>query len=84
MNINDDERRVLTVLLDANGYEGFDFCNFSFLCNETRLERKTVRRACRSLTRKGLAEFSRGLWNDEGPAGSGYAATTAGKKAIQP
>jgi monoamine oxidase len=44
------------------------------------MNRKRIRRACRSLARKGLAEFHRGLWRESGePGGSGYGATRAGR-----
>lgn len=38
-----------------------------------------ARRACRSLTKKGLAQYERGLFTEDGEtAGSGYRATEAG------
>ena len=50
---------------------------------QTELDRATVRRCCRSLRRKGLAEYYRGLWSDEGiPAGAGYCITYDGLKAV--
>ncbi len=79
MKINDDERKVLGVLAEARAdYE--DFCYKSFagiaVCG---LDRKRIRRAARSLSRKGLAEYGRGLWNDDGEvAGSGYCCTKEG------
>ncbi|MCW2276336.1 DNA-binding MarR family transcriptional regulator [Rhodoblastus acidophilus] len=75
-HLNATETTVLAALQGANG----DYCfrNFTFLSRETGLDRQQVRRACRSLARKGLAVFGRGLWTEDGtPAGSGYAA--AGK-----
>ena len=48
---------------------------------ETKLEKTQVRRSVRSLARKGLAEFVRGLFDDDGMvAGSGYCCTRAGKE----
>jgi hypothetical protein len=80
MKINTIERGVLERLVE--GWEcdhNFCYSNFNGLCTELALERKLVRRACRSLARKGLAEYGRGLWKDDGgPAGSGYCATQAG------
>jgi hypothetical protein len=75
------EQQVLKALVQGERYEGtFGVFNFAYLSEETGLERPQVRRACRSLARKGLAEFFKGLWSDEGkPAGSGYAATHAGE-----
>lgn len=78
---NEAERAVLIELADLYSYGGFGFVGFDPICRETGLDRKIVRRACRSLARKGLAEFARGLWNEDGePGGSGYGATKAGKE----
>jgi len=80
MNLNPNEAKVLVELVDAySSYDGFCFRGFDGISRETGLDRKIVRRACRSLARKGLAEYGRGLWTEDGePAGSGYAATKAG------
>lgn len=77
--LNEIEGKVLAALVHAfSSYEGFCYQAFASLSEETGLDRKQVRRACRSLSRKGLAEFGKGLWTDDGePAGSGYAATQA-------
>lgn len=49
----------------------------------TGYDRKTVRRHVRALARKGLAEYFRGLWTDEGqPAGAGYCITNTGIEAV--
>lgn len=84
VNINEHERKVLSVLAriarwDEN-YMGFDGIKNSGV----RLDRKQIRRACRSLARKGLAEYGRGLWDNDGNvAGSGYCATKAGVEAAE-
>jgi hypothetical protein len=79
MNLNPNETKVLVELADLHGYEECCYSGFDPLARETGLDRKVVRRACRSLARKGLAEYGRGLWSEDGePAGSGYAATRAG------
>lgn len=72
--LNDREGAVLACLKDAHdGMGGFSYLAFAPIQAETGLTRKDVRRACRSLTRKGLAEFGSGLWTEVGyPAGSGY------------
>ncbi|KKM23554.1 hypothetical protein LCGC14_1614060 [marine sediment metagenome] len=50
----------------------------------TGYDRRTVRRHVRALARKGLAEYHRGLCDDEGkPAGAGYCITQAGIEAIE-
>jgi DNA-binding IclR family transcriptional regulator len=78
MNLNPIERKVLAALLPAD--DDFGFLSFRGIARRTRLNRKEIRRACRSLRRKGLATFSSGLWNDDGQvAGSGYAATKEGR-----
>lgn len=45
-----------------------------------------IRRTVRSLARKGLAEYEKGLWseNTDGPAGAGYGCTQAGYYYINP
>ena len=82
MKLTDNERAVLAVLADDNhlyfSFDGIGEC--LSMDHEITLTRKEIRRACRSLARKGLAEYSRGLWNDDGvPAGSGYGATKMGR-----
>lgn len=81
--MNDAEKKVLAILAaNHRGGNEFLFCSFSSLGSETNLERKVVRRACRSLARKGYARFASGLWTEDGePAGSGYGATHDGLKA---
>jgi hypothetical protein len=77
--LNANEAKVLVELASRYSYEGFGYSGFTPISVETGLDRKAVRRACRSLARKGLAEFGRGLWTEDGePAGSGYAATKQG------
>jgi DNA-binding MurR/RpiR family transcriptional regulator len=77
IKIGANERKVLRVL--ANHYGDFGCFGFRALQHRTRLKRAEVRRACRSLRRKGLAEFARALRSDDGePRGSGYGATKAG------
>ncbi len=65
-------------------YSDFGFIGFRRICQRTKLNKATVRRVCRALARKGLAEYSRGLFNEDGEvAGSGYAITMAGHVALQ-
>jgi hypothetical protein len=78
-----NEQKVLIALTEEAG--DFGFCSFKLLQIHTGLDRKIVRRACRSLARKGFAEFQRGLWTEDGePAGSGYQATTKGMQEVMP
>ena len=72
------QAKVLKYLVEVYSEE-FGFSAFQPIMLATRLPRNVVRRACRALKRKGLAEFGQGLWkSDGGLAGSGYAATEAG------
>ncbi len=84
-SINDNERKVLAALVDAySTYEDFCFKGFAGIMSFTGLDRKTVRRAARSLARKGLAQYGRGLWTEDGEmAGSGYACTKAGAEQFE-
>jgi hypothetical protein len=83
VKLNPQERAVLKVL----AREVDSDCNcfpFAPICRITRLNRTAVRRACRSLARKGLAEYHKGLWTMDGePGGAGYAATMAGADLLQ-
>lgn len=77
------ETKVLEALVEADDYSGYCYLAFDALCANTGLERKVVRRACRSLARKGLAQFGKGLWTEDGEmAGSGYCATKAAPAAL--
>ena len=59
------------------------FYPFKSIAEITRLDIQEVRRRVRRLARKGYAEFSKGLWTEDGePAGSGYAITPAGRQAL--
>jgi len=67
------EAKVLAVLQKQS--DDFSYLSFNMIGALTDLDRRTVRRACRLLARKGLARYGRGLWTEDGePAGSGYAA----------
>lgn len=67
---------ALAVLTLPNG----EMCvHFRALIMETGYDRSKVRRYVRALARKGLAEYYRGLWSDDGrPAGAGYCITRKG------
>lgn len=80
--LNENESAVLAVLVEHGGEDSdFGFIGFAGIANDLPLDRKIIRRACRSLARKGLARYARGLWTEDGtPGGSGYTATRAGIK----
>lgn len=80
MNLNRNEISVLEYLCEED--EDY-FWGFAAIGECVRLDRKEIRRACRSLARKGFTEFRAGLWNEDGgPAGSGYRATRDGRAAM--
>jgi hypothetical protein len=76
--ISERERRCLDELVEY--FESDMNClYFKYIASETKLTESQVRRAVRSLARKGLAEYVRGLFDDDGQvAGSGYCATFQG------
>lgn len=79
MNLNENERQVLEVLAEES--DDYGYMCFAAIGERLQIDRKPIRRACRSLARKGLAEFGKGLWRDDGSFyGSGYSATRAGKE----
>lgn len=85
ISLNGNEVKVLDVLVAESRPEGEMCLPFAYIMNDTKLDRSAVRRACRSLARKGLAEFYRGLVNDAGEmAGAGYCASRAGVALVDP
>ena len=70
-------QKVLGVLIKYfPDFEGGAYLPFKPIMDETGLDRRTVRLACRYLKRKGLARFYAGLCDDGGEfRGSGYSAT---------
>jgi hypothetical protein len=82
--LREPHSRVLAVL--ADGYYGSEWCfyHFAHIVAETGFDIKQVRKSCRYLARKGLAQYGRGLWTEDGePFGSGYAATAAGNALVE-
>lgn len=84
IKLNADETTVLKILMARTMPYGEMCASFAGLSNpDSPLDRPRIRRACRSLARKGLAEYHRGLWTEDGEmAGAGYCITSAGQKAI--
>jgi len=85
IKINPTEHAVLEVL-EANSRRDGELCiTFSWIADDAKLALKEVRRACRSLKKKGLAEFYRGLMTEDGEvAGSGYCVSKAGEAYLKP
>ena len=79
IRLNPAERAVLDILGPDGGDHDWLAYPFRPIEAHTGLDRRTVRRACRSLSRKGLAAFERALMTEVGDfAGAGYRATKAG------
>lgn len=77
--LNENEKKVLAFLVAHCDYG--QASSFAPIMECWQLSRPDVRRACRSLRRKGLAEYWRGLWTEYGdPAGAGYGATAKGRE----
>lgn len=73
--ISERELRVLKILSDHEGYA----CYSLPIARKLRLKKSQVLRSMRSLSKKGLAEYLRGLFDEDGfTAGSGYACTPQG------
>jgi len=72
-------------MMALNALAGIDedhYLNFKSIARRSKLDLKYVRRSVRALARKGLAEYGKGLWTEDGePAGSGYRCTVAGRAA---
>ncbi len=82
MKISERQRKCLEVLVVFYRNEA-NCIFFRYIAKETGLNERKVRHAVRALARKGLAEYVRGLFNDDGvTAGSGYRATEKGASLI--
>jgi hypothetical protein len=76
--ISERELKALNVLADFYDHEG-NCLYFRTIAEKTRMNISQTRRSVRSLARKGLAEYVRGLFSDDGAvAGSGYCCTREG------
>ena len=84
LSVNPKELAVLEVL--AEDFNADSNCwYFKSIASVTKLTIKEVRRACRSLAKKGFASYERGLFDEDGQtAGSGYCATRKGAAYISP
>ncbi|KKM00861.1 hypothetical protein LCGC14_1800240 [marine sediment metagenome] len=81
IKLNENEQKVLEVLSEV-GHSDF-YVAFDYIGDYASLSYKEVRVAARSLRKKGLAEYMRGLMTDDSEvAGSGYAITADGRDFI--
>ena len=80
-----NDAKVLRALDDCyDDYAGGGFSGFAGIVSRTGLNRRQVRLSCRRLKRKGLAQYARGLWNDDGQvAGAGYGLTEVAHKTLR-
>lgn len=82
IKLNEDEAKCLEILDKSYGNDLV--YSFSYYEADTGLDRKRVRRAIRSLARRGFAEYHKGLMDDDGMvAGSGYIGTKKGSDFLQ-
>lgn len=73
------ERKVLSVLANIFDPHEWQALSFKGIAKRCDVEPRLIRRVTRSLARKGLAQYERSLWSDDGmPAGAGYRCTQAG------
>lgn len=78
MILRRDHIRVLEALKERTQPSGI-CTSFVWIMADTGYDRKTVRRCCRYLAKRGLAEYHRALWTEDGePAGAGYCITKDG------
>ena len=81
--MNDNDKKCL-VALDEISTPDEVCCAFSPVIEKTGLNRREVRLAVRRLARKGLAEYHKGLWSEDGePAGAGYCITFEGQDKLK-
>jgi len=86
IKLSERERKCLEVLVaHFYSFEGTpSYLPFKYIEDDTNYTRTIVKRSVRSLARKGLAEYAKGLVNEDGiPCGSGYAATLEGYELIE-
>lgn len=81
VQISERESKVLKELVEVYRTSDEGTCRYiKYIAADVGLDYSQTRRAVRSLARKGLAEYHRGLFNDDGMvAGSGYCATKEGE-----
>jgi len=85
ITISERERLCLEYLAEIYHEEEMNCTYFCTIAKETGLTERQARRSARALARKGLAEYVRGLIDQDGMlAGSGYMATFEGALLINP
>ena len=81
MKLSENEQRALLAWENVDKW----WClNFRGVERYSGLEKRLVRRTVRALARKGLAQYERGLFNEDGEtAGSGYSLTKEGYERLK-
>lgn len=75
--------KVLKALAQGSHPDEPWYFHMKTLATNTGFTRSFTRRTVRYLARKGLAEYSRGLWTEDNtPAGAGYCITRAGREVL--
>lgn len=75
------ELRILSYLSEKSA--DFGYCGFRSISLQTQIKQRQVRVDVRRMARKGLTEYGKGLWTEDGePAGSGYCITDLGRAAL--
>lgn len=79
--LTENEIKVLGVLAGETDTWGEQCLPFSWIEEDTKFDRKTIRKACRVLREKGLVVYLRGLMTEDGEvAGSGYHISPEGRE----
>lgn len=84
-SLSSEQKVVLKALAEVfSPYEGFTYRGFKSLSERTMIRKARVRVVTRQLARKGLAEYAKGLFNEDGQvAGAGYSVTALGNVVAQ-
>lgn len=78
--MRDMQRKCLDALASVTRSGGEWCASFQRIQDATELSRTHVKRSIRALARKGLAEFHKGLCNEDGEfTGAGYCISAAGR-----
>lgn len=79
-SMSDMQRKCLDALASVTRSGGEWCASFQRIQDATELSRTHVKRSIRALARKGLAEFHKGLCNEDGEfTGAGYCISAAGR-----
>jgi hypothetical protein len=86
MILHPEHLQVLGALNKADRLDGWPMClTFAGVADLCAVkDRAVIRRSCRYLARRELAEYHRGLWTEDGDlAGAGYCITSKGQAVLK-